>query len=28
MRAIIMVCTEDYLGGDCWVQASDFTMPG
>ncbi len=28
MRAIIMVCTEDYLGGDCWVQALDFTMPG
>ena len=28
MRAIIMVCTGDYLGGDCWVQASDFTMPG
>jgi hypothetical protein len=27
MRAIIMVCTEDYLGGDCWVQALDFTMP-
>ncbi len=28
MRAVIMVCTEDYLGGDCWVQALDFTMPG
>ena len=28
MRATIMVCTEDYLGGDCWVQALDFTMPG
>ena len=27
IRAIIMVCTEDYLGGDCWVQAADFKMP-
>ena len=28
MRATIMICTEDYLGGDCWVQALIFTMPG
>ena len=28
LRAVIMVCTEDYLGGDCWVQAMDFRMPG
>ena len=28
LRMIIMVCTEDYLGGDCWVQAMDFRMPG
>ena len=28
MRAIIMVCTGDFLRGDCWVQALDFKMPG
>jgi len=28
MRATIMICTQDYLGGDCWVQALNFTMPG
>lgn len=27
VRAIIMVCTEDYLGGDCWVQAADIKIP-
>jgi hypothetical protein len=27
VRAIIMVCTEDYLGGDCWVQATDLKLP-
>ena len=27
IRAIIMVCTEDFLRGDCWVQAADFKIP-
>ena len=27
VRAILMVCTQDYLRGDCWVNAADFKMP-
>ncbi|GMR09392.1 MAG: hypothetical protein BMS9Abin28_0210 [Anaerolineae bacterium] len=27
VRAIIMVCTEDYLGGDCWANAADIRIP-